>query len=178
MNLIIYDIYHIKDKKVFNYLISFKLKIFKFEETIFMISNSAKYALIAVIYLGTNSSEEHKILAKDLSHNTGVPKAYLSKLMQALTKENLISSVRGPKGGFYLTDDEKNQFLIDIVTAIDGEHRIKKCILTLHNCDASHHCPLHNLVSDSKNDFLKKFQETKIKDLVEDIKLGKSFLSV
>jgi len=143
-----------------------------------MISNSAKYALIAVLFLGANSSEEHKILAKDLSDNTGVPKAYLSKLMQELTKKNLISSVRGPKGGFYLTDDQKNQFIIDIVTAIDGEQRIKKCILTLHKCDASHPCPLHNLVSDSKDDFLKKFEETKIKDLIEDIILGKSFLSV
>ncbi|MBQ4913243.1 Rrf2 family transcriptional regulator [Maribacter sp. MMG018] len=143
-----------------------------------MISNSAKYALIAVLYLAANSSEENKILAKDLSEQTGVPKAYLSKLMQELTRENLISSTRGPNGGFYMTKEECNRFLIDIITAIDGGYRLETCVLSLHKCDAKHPCPLHNLFSDSKNDFVKRLKETRIQDLVQDIKLGNSFLSI
>ncbi|UWX56682.1 Rrf2 family transcriptional regulator [Maribacter litopenaei] len=36
-----------------------------------------------------------------------MPQAYLSKLMQELTRHNLISSVRGSNGGFYLNEENR-----------------------------------------------------------------------
>lgn len=143
-----------------------------------MISNSSKYALMGVLYLAVNSSEEQKILAKDLSANTGVPQAYLSKLMQELVRHNLVSSTRGPKGGFYLTDKNREVHLIDIINVIDGDYRLTTCILSLHKCDAEHPCPLHNLVGDTKSKFVLHLEETKVQDLMADIKEGKSFLSI
>ena len=143
-----------------------------------MISNSSKYALIAVLYLAVNSSKEQKVLAKDLSSNTGVPQAYLSKLMQELTRHHLISSVRGPNGGFYLTDENRNVHLIDIINVIDGENRLNTCILSLNRCDVEHPCPLHHLMGCTKNELLQKFEETKVQDLMGDIIAGKSFLSL
>lgn len=143
-----------------------------------MISNSSKYALMGVLYLAVNSSEEQKILAKDLSSNTGVPQAYLSKLMQELARHSLISSTRGPHGGFYLTDKNREVRLIDIINVIDGDYRLTACILSLHKCDAEHPCPLHHLVGETKSELLRKLEETKVQELVADIKQGKSFLSI
>jgi len=143
-----------------------------------MISNSSKYALIGVLYLAVNSSEEKKILAKDLSGNTGVPKAYLSKLMQELKRHNLISSTRGPNGGFYLTDENREVRLIDIINVIDGDYRLTTCILSLHQCNEEHPCPLHSLMGDTKSKFVHHLENTKVQDLVNDIKKGNSFLSL
>jgi len=143
-----------------------------------MISNSSKYALIGVLYLAVNSSEERKIMAKQLSLDTGVPQAYLSKLMQELKRHKLISSNRGPKGGFYLTQENRDVKLIDIINVIDGDYRLNTCILSFHKCDTNHPCPLHHLMGDTKGDLIKKFEETRVKDLVDDIKNGKSFLSI
>ncbi|MFS4467892.1 RrF2 family transcriptional regulator [Maribacter sp. 2210JD10-5] len=143
-----------------------------------MISNSSKYALIGVLYLAVNSTEEKKILAKDLSKNTGVPQAYLSKLLQELVRHKLISSTRGPKGGFYLTEENREVRLIDIINVIDGEHRLNTCILSPHKCNEEHPCPLHNLMGNTKKEFSKKLEETKVKDLVSDIEQGKSFLAI
>ncbi len=141
-----------------------------------MLSNSSKYALRGVLYLAVNSSEEQKILAKDLSSNTGVPQAYLSKLMQELARHNLISSIRGPRGGFYLTDKNRKVRLMEIINVIDGDNRLTSCMLAIHKCDADHPCPLHHLVGDTKTNFVKNLEETTIQDLVEDIKEGRSFL--
>ena len=143
-----------------------------------MISNSSKYALIGVLYLAVNSSEEQKILAKNLSKNTGVPQAYLSKLMQELTRHKIVSSTRGPNGGFYLTDENRKVHLIDIINVIDGDYRLNTCILSLHKCDAEHPCPLHDLMGDTKSKFVQQLEDTKVEDLVLDIKEGKSFLSL
>lgn len=134
--------------------------------------------MIGVLYLAVNSSEEHKILAKDLSNSTGVPQAYLSKLMQELVRHQIISSTRGPNGGFYLTDNNREKRLIDIINIIDGDYRLNSCMLSLHKCDSEHPCPLHDLMGDTKSKFVERLKDTKVQDLVLDIKQGKSFLSI
>lgn len=143
-----------------------------------MLSNSSKYALNAVLYLAVNSSQEKKIMAKQISEETKIPKAYLSKLMQELTRHNLISSVRGPRGGFYLTDENREVSLMEIVTLIDGDNRLTSCMLGLHECDATNPCPIHHFVGDTKKKFVKNLKKTTVQDLVADIKEGKSFLSL
>ena len=141
-----------------------------------MISNSSKYALRGILYLAVNSSVEQKIMAKDLSSNTGVPQAYLSKLMQELTRHNLISSVRGPRGGFYLTEENRSVRLMEIINVIDGDNRLTSCMLSLHKCNEEHPCPLHHLVGDTKSSFITNLKETSVQDLVEDVNAGNSFL--
>ena len=143
-----------------------------------MLSNSSKYALNAVLYLAVHSTYENKILAKEISESTKIPRAYLSKLLQELTRHNLICSVRGPHGGFYLTDENRAVSLLQIVTLIDGDNRLTSCVLGLHKCDNKNPCPLHDLVGETKTNFVKNLEETTVQDLVADIKEGKSFLSL
>lgn len=141
-----------------------------------MISNSSKYVLKAILYLAVNTAEEEKILAKDLSGPVNVPQAYLSKLLQELVRHNLISSVRGPRGGFYLTEENRNVRLMEIINVIDGNSRLTSCMLSLHKCDDKNPCPLHDLIGDTKSNFIRNLKETSVQDLVEDVKVGKSFL--
>ncbi|MFS4417950.1 RrF2 family transcriptional regulator [Maribacter sp. 2307ULW6-5] len=143
-----------------------------------MLSNSSKYALNAVLYLAVHSSEEKKLMAVQISEGTKVPKAYLSKLMQELTRHKLISSVRGPNGGFYLTDENRQVSLLDIVTLIDGDDRLTSCMLGLHKCDHEHPCPIHHFVGDTKTKFVENLGSTSVQDLVSDIQQGRSFLSL
>ena len=143
-----------------------------------MLSNSSKYALNAVLYLAVNSTDEKKLLAKEISEATGVPQAYLSKLMQELTRHHLISSVRGPRGGFYLTNKNRGVTLLEIVTTIDGDNRLTSCVLGLHKCDSQNPCPMHHLVGETKTKFVQNLELTTVQDLVADIKEGKSFLSL
>ena len=141
-----------------------------------MISNSTKYALKAVLYLAVNSSENKKILAKDLSARTNVPPAYLSKLLQELSRHAIVSSTTGPGGGFYLTDENRAVRLMRIINIIDGDHRLTSCMLSLSKCDANHPCPLHDLVGETKSNFIKNLEKTSVQELVSDISKGKSFL--
>lgn len=141
-----------------------------------MLSNSSKYAIKAVLYLAVNSSRDHKILAKDISDPTNIPKAYLSKILQELSRHNIVSSVRGPGGGFYLSKENKDVHLIKIIQIIDGDNRLISCMLSLKECNAKKPCPMHNLLGDVKTGFVKNLEKTTIGDLVADIKLEKSFL--
>ena len=141
-----------------------------------MISNSSKYAIKAVLYLAVYSSEQNKIMVKDISKPINVPQAYLAKLLQELSRQHIISSTRGPKGGFYLSDRDKSQSLINIVNVIDGEQKMKSCMLSLKNCDENKPCPLHNLVGPSRAHLLKRLETTAIKNLSKGILEGNTIL--
>ncbi|PWL37362.1 transcriptional regulator [Flagellimonas aquimarina] len=141
-----------------------------------MISNSSKYAVKAVLYLALNSSESHKILAKDISSPTNIPKAYLAKVLQELSRHNIVSSVKGPGGGFYLSEDNKKIPIMKIIHVIDGDNRLTSCMLSLQECDEENPCPMHDLVGNTKVNFVKNLEQNTVEDLVEDIREGKSFL--
>ena len=80
-----------------------------------MFSNTAKYAIKACLFLAVNSSEVNKLVIKDIAEPINVPSAYIAKILQALSKKDIISSTRGPKGGFYLTGDQLQTKVMQII---------------------------------------------------------------
>ena len=54
-----------------------------------MVSNSSKYAIKGVLFLALHSNEENKIAVKDISEPINVPQAYIAKLLQELSRENI-----------------------------------------------------------------------------------------
>ena len=141
-----------------------------------MFSNSTKYTIKAVLYLALNSSEEKKIMVKDIAKPINVPQAYIAKLLQELSRQKVISSTRGPKGGFYLTADDKKHPLKRIIQVIDGERRLTSCLLSLENCNDEKPCPLHKLAAPLRNELLDSLENKTICDLAKDVREGKAFL--
>ena len=141
-----------------------------------MLSNSSKYALKGVLYLAVNASKEQKILAKDIAEPINVPPSYIAKLLQELARHGVVSSVKGPRGGFYLDPQNMETQLIKIVDVIDGEQRLRSCLLSINECDHDNPCPLHHVVGETKAGFIRNLEDTTVSQLVADIQEGKSFL--
>ncbi|MDO8897370.1 MAG: Rrf2 family transcriptional regulator, partial [Bacteroidales bacterium] len=70
-----------------------------------MLSNACKYAIRALIYLATRMNDGVKVSIRELSAEIDSPEPFTAKIMQSLSKQEIISSVKGPHGGFYI--DEK-----------------------------------------------------------------------
>lgn len=143
-----------------------------------MFSNSSKYAIKAVLYLALHSNEDNKIMVKNFSDKIHVPHAYIAKILQELSKHQVISSTKGPKGGFFLSEDNKQQPLRSIIEIIDGEDRLTNCLLSLESCSDNKPCPLHNMAAPLRAKLLQSLSEKTIYDLAKDIKEGKSFLPI
>ena len=143
-----------------------------------MLSNSSKYAIKAVLFLALHSSKDEKILAKDISKPINVPPAYIAKLLQPLVKENIVSSVKGPKGGFYLDENNLNKSIMSIIMVIDGEDKWNACMLSLERCNAEKPCPLHAALSASRNDIFWNLNNKTIKEAISSLQTGDSFLPV
>lgn len=141
-----------------------------------MLSNSSKYAIKAVLFLALASNKGNKVTVKDISKPINVPQAYVAKLLQQLVRANIISSIRGVRGGFYLSENNLNNTVMSIVSVIDGEEKLNACMLSLEKCDEEKPCPLHNILSSSRNKILKHLKNKTIKELALDVKEGHSFL--
>jgi len=141
-----------------------------------MLSNSSKYAIKAVLFLALHSDSENKVLAKDIAKPINVPQAYIAKLLQDLARANIISSIRGPKGGFFLNSNNREKSILDIISVIDGEKKLKSCMLSLKNCNESKPCPLHYSISPSRELILEKLKNQTIDQLSQNVERGNTFL--
>lgn len=142
-----------------------------------MLSLTCKTAIKAVIYLaskhelGTNAGTREIAAYIDASEHT------VGKLLQTLVKEQVINSVKGPSGGFYITRKQLNQPAINIVEAIDGDRVFKECGLGLSGCSETHPCPMHDEYKIVRNVLQSFFKQNRILDLCEPVNNGLAYLS-
>lgn len=141
-----------------------------------MLSNSSKYAIKAVLFLAIHSNEDSKIMVKDIAEPINVPQAYIAKLLQELAKQKLISSTRGPKGGFYLSKEDKDRNVMEIIEAIDGEAKLNSCLLSLAGCDSKNPCPIHHLAYPPRTTLIQNLKQKTINELALHVKSGASKL--
>lgn len=79
---------------------------------------------------------------------TQVPRAYLSKVIQALAQAGLVRSQRGLGGGVSLQKTAENITILVVVNAVEPLQRIRSCPLHLA-AHGTHLCPLHRRVDDA-----------------------------
>ncbi len=149
----------------YNNLILVKNKIVFTDIYCFMFSNSLKYAIKALSYLAKHSHKGTRFGVAFLAEQIVVPTPYLKKIMQKLAKENFVTSIKGPNGGFYLSSANKREVLKEVIFKIDGGDKFKNCILNFENCDLNDPCPLHEVYSPYKNGFLAEMMSKSIGDL-------------
>ena len=67
-----------------------------------MLSSASKNAIRAILYLAKNSDQQNKINVKSIAEDLESPQPFLAKLLRQLSSNKLVTSVKGPNGGFYL----------------------------------------------------------------------------
>jgi Rrf2 family protein len=138
-----------------------------------MLSNTSKYAIRAVIYLSLNTDEGMKLGIKQISKDLKIPTPFLGKILQTLAKHKILSSTKGPHGGFGLGKKADEIKLIDIVDIVDGEDIFKKCLIRLDDCSETEPCTMHIRYSAIRSQLFNLFQNQNISELIQDIKEGK-----
>lgn len=128
-----------------------------------MISQTTEYALRAVVYLAENQSGGQT--TEQIAKFTQIPAAYLSKVLQQLTRASLVQSQRGLRGGFTLKRAPEKICVLDVVKAVDPIRRIRECPLGLPQ-HATSLCNLHKQLDDATALVEKAFAGSTIKDLV------------
>lgn len=134
-----------------------------------MLSNASQYAIRSLLYLAMYTNEIKKIGVKKIAEDLETPQPFLAKLLQQLSKSKLVSSSKGPNGGFYLDEKNKENSLWDIVKCIDGTEKFDQCFLGLSDCDDKNPCPVHFIVAPFKEKLLNDFRDKTISQFSKEI---------
>jgi len=84
-------------------------------------SKSWGYAIRALVAMAKTYGTEKKWQASDLAEITGLPTAFLPKVLQQLSAAKVVSSTRGRGGGVQLAVSPKEIRLLDVLNAIDED---------------------------------------------------------
>ena len=128
-----------------------------------MISQTAEYALRAVVYLAEQGEPQ---TIQQIARATRVPGGYLSKVMQGLARQRIVSSQRGLGGGFTLIAPTDSLTIYDVVQAVDPLPRIDRCPLDLpaHQYQL---CELHSRLNRAHRMIEELFREASIDSLIK-----------
>lgn len=141
-----------------------------------MLSLSCKAAIKAVVFLGSKLSSEERMSLKEVAVFIGENEHTVGKLLQKLVRAELICSIKGPRGGFYLTPQQADLPVIRIVHMMDGEDVFKQCGLGLSQCSDSHPCPFHDGFKPIRERFRQLCETHRVRDLYEGVNNGLTHL--
>ena len=140
-------------------------------------SKTCEYAIRSLIYFAAHP-EAGSATVKDVSKDSGVPPAYVAKIFQCLAKSRILSSQRGPSGGYSLLIPASKLSLLKIVKALDDltKSPFSNCVMGLDKCNDKNPCPLHPVWTKAKDEMLEKLESSTVADMAvlgDRFRLGK-----
>lgn len=130
-----------------------------------MISQTAEYALRAVVYLGSQTGQP--ITTQRIAAATLVPVGYLSKVLQALGKAGLVEAQRGLRGGYVLARALDELTILEVINSVDPLQRIEGCPLG-HRGHGEGLCALHRRLDEGIARIESLYRDTTIEQLLQD----------
>jgi len=138
-----------------------------------VLSNSCKYGIRAISYVASQPEGSGNIGLKQISAALDIPTPFLAKILQQLAKQKLLSSTKGPHGGFILMKKPEQITLYDIVKSIDGEDLFTNCVIHNNSCRCSDSekppCLLHDEYTTLRVNLHRLFSGKTIANIVESV---------
>ncbi|MGL3001328.1 RrF2 family transcriptional regulator [Flavobacterium sp. RSSB_23] len=142
-----------------------------------MFSKTCEYGIRAAIFIASESYQNKRSGLKDIANKIDSPEAFTAKIMQTLTKNKLIDSVKGVGGGFEIPKERMASIkLSELVDALEGDRVFRGCGLGLANCSEEHPCPMHDKFKSIRNELTHMLETTTLEELALGIKSGDTFL--
>lgn len=130
-----------------------------------MLSQTAEYALRAVLYLADNAGEG-PIPVDRIAGALGLPRNYLAKTLHVLAREGVLVSSRGPGGGFELGVPADDLSLFAVARPFDALGEGQRCILGRPTCSQRDPCPAHARWKEVAEEVAAFFRDTTVGILV------------
>lgn len=129
------------------------------------LTTKGRYAVTAMLDLALQHGNGPVALA-DIAHRQGISLSYLEQLFSRLRKRALVSSVRGPGGGYNLARSAAHISVAEVISAVDESVDTTRCG-GAHNCQNDGPCLTHDLWHDLSERIYDYLSHISLQDLVE-----------
>lgn len=142
-----------------------------------MFSKACEYGIRAATYIAMQSLEGRRVSLKEIAEEIDSPVAFTAKILQILSKNNIVDSVKGAYGGFEIPRTQIDKLkLSEIVNAIDGDTMYVGCGLGLKECNANKPCPVHEKFVKIRNDLKQMLENTSLYEMTAGLEVGLTYL--
>lgn len=105
-----------------------------------MLTTTAEYALRAALFIAAETAPQ-PVRVDTIAEALDVPRNYLSKVMHTLAREGVLTSTRGPRGGFTLAAPAEEITLARVIDPFDPIE--DRCLLMRRPCTDENPCIAH-----------------------------------
>lgn len=107
----------------------------------FRINRMTDYAVVLLVDMARKRTVRS---AQQIAAETGVPLPTVSKIMKTLTRDGLVTSVRGAGGGYALGREPGVITVADMIQAVEGPIALTSCVEEAEEeCGIESLCPMH-----------------------------------
>jgi Rrf2 family protein len=131
------------------------------------LSRASSYALHAVVHLAGHPTNQ-PLPSHFVARARGIPERFLLKVLKPLVSARLLTSVKGPNGGYRLARPSKNISMLDVIQAVEGP--IRGVVPEVDGKEGSMDRRLEEICTQAAEDVRKQLQKVKIADLAEPVK--------
>ena len=130
------------------------------------LSKTEEYALRAVIYLARARDHDTPHRATEIAEAIDLPANYLSKILHQLARQGLVTSERGPYGGFRLAAPPEQTMLAEVIEPFGGVGESQRCLLGRPECSDENPCGAHEHWKAARAAIGRFFAETTVADVI------------
>ncbi|MDO8928246.1 MAG: Rrf2 family transcriptional regulator [Bacteroidota bacterium] len=142
-----------------------------------MLSKAAEYAIRSMVYIWMMNKKGTRPGYRTIAIEVGSPEHFTAKVLQTMTRFNLVRAGKGRGGGFYFEEPEKELSIFEIIKAIDGEKFFSSCAFGFENCNCANPCPMHDEFMIIRDNYTEMVQKVTIQSMAEKIINGTASLN-
>lgn len=110
-------------------------------------SRKSDYGLRALLYLADRRTRG-PVTLHEIAEKLMIPKAFLSKILQQLSRKGVVRSLKGPSGGFVLAVEPAEITIQEVLLEIDGPARVFECFAADTDCTMFDDCMIRDVFSE------------------------------
>lgn len=120
-----------------------------------LLTRDTDYAVRALLAMAVRKSI---VAVSELVVELNIPRAFLRRILQRLTKAGILKSWKGKRGGFVLKRPPGDIRLANLMAIFQGPVRLNECLFKKRLCPNRNTCPLRSEINEIENFAVKKLQ--------------------
>jgi Rrf2 family protein len=131
-----------------------------------LITRDTDYAIRAILYMA--KKKRTSISVPELTKTLGIPRAFLRRILQKLSKNKILKSQKGKGGGFELSVLPKKIRVMDLMKIFQGEVEFSKCTFKKGICPDIKTCPMRKKIKGLEEVIVKRLGKIDIGSLLKE----------
>lgn len=127
------------------------------------LKRKGEYGILGVTYIA--QQEKDIVYTREIAESWELPESFLAKIFQRLSKNGILNSYKGVRGGFSLAKSPEEITLKEILDIVQGPTTIGWCEVDNEKCNRFKNCSLSKVLDKVRDNMKNIFENTTIADI-------------